>query len=75
MVNLGRLLLVAGVSFVVLGALLLLASELGLGIGGLPGDIRIETHGGEFYVPVATSLLLSLLMTILLNVLIRILRK
>ncbi len=67
MANLGRLLLVAGVSFVVLGAVLLLASRLGLSPGVLPGEIRIETNGGKFYFPLATSLLLSLLLTILLK--------
>ena len=37
-----------------------------LGLGRLPGDIRIETQHGVFYFPLATSLLVSVILTLVL---------
>jgi len=52
-----------------------LAAKLGLPLGRLPGDIRIEGENGSFYFPVTTSILVSVVLTILLNVIVRWLRK
>ena len=37
-----------------------------LGLGRLPGDIRIETESGGFYFPIVTCLVLSLLLSVVL---------
>lgn len=37
-----------------------------LGLGRLPGDIRIERDGFRFYFPVVTSLVVSVVITLLL---------
>jgi hypothetical protein len=37
-----------------------------LGLGRLPGDIVIEREGFTFYLPIATSILISALLTLLL---------
>jgi hypothetical protein len=37
-----------------------------LGLGSLPGDIRIERKGFGFYFPLTTSILVSLLVTLIL---------
>jgi hypothetical protein len=36
-----------------------------LGLGRLPGDIRIERDGFGFYLPITTSLVVSLLLTLI----------
>ena len=59
-----RLLIVVGV--VVLAAGLLWPWLAKLGLGRLPGDIRIETQHGVFYFPLATSLLVSVVLSLLL---------
>jgi hypothetical protein len=38
-----------------------------LGLGRLPGDIRIERKGRSFYFPLASTILLSLLLTLILR--------
>ena len=37
-----------------------------LGLGRLPGDIRIETEGGGFYLPIVTCLIISALLSLVL---------
>ena len=59
-----RLLIVVGV--VVLAAGLLWPWLAKLGLGRLPGEIRIETQHGVFYFPLATSLLVSVVLSLLL---------
>lgn len=59
-----RLLIVIGV--VILAAGLLWPWVTKLGLGRLPGDIRIETQHGVFYFPLATSLLISVVLSVLL---------
>lgn len=53
-----------GLALMVLGLLWPLFSRIGL--GHLPGDIRIERPGMVFYFPITTSILLSLLVTLVL---------
>lgn len=38
-----------------------------LGLGHLPGDIRIERDGKVFYFPVTTSIIISLILSLLLR--------
>jgi len=37
-----------------------------LGLGRLPGDIRIEGEGGGFYFPIVTCLVISVVLSLLL---------
>jgi hypothetical protein len=57
LITLGVLLLVAGLAWPWLTK---------LGLGRLPGDIRIETEGGGFYFPIVTCLVISIVLTLLL---------
>jgi hypothetical protein len=57
---------------IVLGSLLLVAGLAWpwisrLGLGHLPGDVRIERPGFGFYVPLGSSLLVSVVLSILLT--------
>jgi hypothetical protein len=54
----------------ILAGLLILAVGLAwpwiarLGLGRLPGDIRVETGNGGFYFPVVTCLVLSIVLSL-----------
>ncbi len=56
---------------IALGVLLLLGGLLWpwlvkLGLGRLPGDIRIETEHGVFYLPLTTCLIVSVVLSLIL---------
>ena len=63
MENIGRTLMVGGVILLVVGAGVFIAAKLGLPLGRLPGDIRIEGKNGVIYFPLTTCFLLSLLLS------------
>lgn len=54
---------------IAIGAVLLLAGLLWpwlskLGLGRLPGDIRIETDSGVFYLPITTCVIISIALSL-----------
>ena len=69
--NIARYLVIGGILLILIGGGLFLASRLGIPLGRLPGDIRVERGSGLFYFPIVTSCLLSILLTIVLNIIIR----
>jgi hypothetical protein len=75
MENLGRLLMLAGAFLLVLGGGLYLVTRIGLPLGRLPGDIRLEWKGGVFYFPLTTCIVLSLLLSSVLALLARFWKK
>ena len=75
MESIARYLMIGGILLFLVGGGVYLAAKLGLPLGRLPGDIRIEGENGSFYFPLATSILVSVILTIVLNVIIRLLRK
>ena len=60
----GRLLISAGILLVVVGLVMVLGESLGIHLGRLPGDIRIEGRRGGFYFPIVTCLLISAVLSI-----------
>jgi hypothetical protein len=63
-VPVAKWLITIGVVLVAVGVLWPLLAKLGL--GNLPGDIRIERKGFTFYFPITTGILVSLLISLLL---------
>ena len=59
-----RALVIIGIALVLLGVAWPWISKLGL--GRLPGDIRIETEGGGFYFPIVTCLIVSVVLSLVL---------
>ena len=57
-------LITIGVVLVLLGVLWPLLSKLGL--GSLPGDIKVERKGFTFYFPLTTSIIVSLVISLIL---------
>jgi hypothetical protein len=59
---------------ITIGAILLLAGILWpwlarLGLGRLPGDIRVESESGGFYFPIVTCIVISVVLSLILWVL------
>ena len=59
-----RALIIIGAVLILFGVAWPWLSKLGL--GRLPGDIRIETEGGGFYFPIVTCLILSVVLSLVL---------
>jgi hypothetical protein len=57
-------LITLGLVLIALGLLWPLLAKLGL--GSLPGDIRIERKGYTFYFPITTSIIVSVVITLIL---------
>ena len=64
MMNVGRLLMLAGAAMVILGALFTLGARIPW-LGRLPGDIVIERPNFRFYFPIATSIVISIILSLL----------
>lgn len=75
LLQIGKVIMILGAGLLVVGGGLYLAGKLGLPIGQLPGDIRIEREGFTCVFPLATSIILSIILTIGLNLLVRWLNK
>ena len=67
--TLGKLVIAMGVALAVVGLALWLGGRLGL--GSLPGDVRLQGEGWGCYVPIVSSIVVSLILTLLLNLLVR----
>jgi hypothetical protein len=57
-------LITIGIVLIAVGVLWPVLAKLGL--GSLPGDIKIERKGFTFYFPITTGILISLVITLLL---------
>ena len=64
MPELGKFLVIIGISVVVLG--IVLWSGIGAGfLGKLPGDIRIERGNSLFYFPIVTCIIISIILSLI----------
>jgi hypothetical protein len=66
-----RIFFLIGLAFIVMAGLFYLFGRLGLNLGHLPGDIRIQGSNATCVIALGTSILLSIILTILLNVFVR----
>jgi fumarate reductase subunit D len=64
--NLGRLLIFAGLALAALGVIVLLINKLDVPLGRLPGDIVYRGKNTTFYFPWVTCLLISVVLTLIL---------
>ena len=66
--NVGKLLIYAGLGLAALGVLFIAASKLGIRPFRLPGDIDWKpTENSTIYFPIVTSIILSILLTLILS--------
>jgi hypothetical protein len=62
--DLGRLLMIAGVVMVAIGALFSFGARIPW-LGRLPGDIVVERENVRFYFPIVTSIIISIILTVI----------
>ena len=62
MSNMQRILIAIGAVVLLIGLLWPWLTRLGL--GRLPGDIRIETDSGAFYFPITTCVVISIVLSL-----------
>jgi hypothetical protein len=74
MADFGRVLILLGIVFLIVGGVVILVGRLPL-IGRLPGDLLFQQDNMTCFFPLATAILLSLVLTVILNVIIRVLNK
>lgn len=67
MPDLGKFLIIVGIFLLILGGLFVFLPKIGISLGRLPGDIRIDSGQTTCLIPIATSILLSIILTIALN--------
>lgn len=68
--DVGRALLTLGLVLAGIGLLIMLAGRIPF-LGRLPGDLSLQRGNVQFYIPFATSILLSILLTLVINLIAR----
>ena len=71
----GKWIVIVGIGIVVLGFVLWLVGKLGVPLGSLPGDIRLDRPGWSFSFPLVTSIIVSIVLTIVLNLILWFFRR
>jgi len=69
MSEVGRIIVILGISLIVIGGVVMLFGRAGLPLGRLPGDIVYKGKNTIFYFPLATSILLSIVLSIVMYLL------
>ncbi len=64
MPEVGRIIVILGISLVVIGGVVMLLGRVGLPLGRLPGDIVYKGKSTTFYFPLATCILLSVVLSV-----------
>ena len=67
----GKLIIYAGITLVVIGVLVNYSPGIFKWFGRLPGDIHIKLENGTVLIPVTSMIIISILLTIILNVFFR----
>jgi len=75
MLSLARVLIFTGLALLLIGGVVYVAARMGLPLGRLPGDIRIERDNFSCFFPIVTMILISAVLTIALNIVVRLLNK
>jgi hypothetical protein len=68
MFDIGKSIIGLGLVIVVIGAVIMLASRIGLPLGRLPGDIAYRGKHVTVFFPIVTSILASIVLTLILYV-------
>jgi hypothetical protein len=75
MLSFARILIIMGVVLVIAGGLIYLFARLGIPLGKLPGNIRIEGNNFTCVFALGASILLSIILTVVLNIIVRFMSK
>ena len=61
---LGRMLIIVGIVFIIMGLAFLFGDKIPF-LGRLPGDISIQKERFSFYFPITTCIIISIILSIL----------
>jgi hypothetical protein len=75
MFSFARILVILGVILILAGGLFYLLARLGIPLGKLPGNIRIEGNNFTCVFALGASILLSIILTVVLNIIVRFMNK
>lgn len=67
----GKYIIAAGISLVILGLIVTYAPGLLKWFGRLPGDIKIEGEHGTVFIPLTSMILVSIVLTVIFNLFFR----
>jgi hypothetical protein len=73
--TIGKWLIFIGIGIVILGLLFFIAGKIGIPLGNLPGDLKIEKKKYSIYFPIVTCVLISIFLTLIINLIVRLLHK
>jgi hypothetical protein len=65
--HIGKLIIIVGVLFVIVGVVIYFWGDRFSWLGRLPGDIRIEKDNFRFYFPITTMIIISLVVSALIR--------
>lgn len=63
--NLGKIIIILGVIFIILGVFISFGDKIGFKIGRLPGDIYVDKGNFKFYFPITSSIIISIILTLI----------
>jgi hypothetical protein len=69
--NTGKLFIIVGIGFLILGLVINFAPWLINWFGKLPGDIRVEKENSFFFFPMTSMIAVSIILTLILNIFFR----
>ena len=69
--DIGRLLIMAGIGIVLLGMIIKFAPWLLNWFGKLPGDINIRSEHSRVFIPITSMIIISLLFSLIVNLWLR----
>ena len=65
--TIGKWIIFFGLGVALLGAVIWGGTKLGIPVGKLPGDLRLQKEKFSLYFPLITCLILSLFLTVIVN--------
>lgn len=73
--SIGKWIALVGLGLAAVGGAVWLAARVGVPLGSLPGDVRIDRPGFSFRLPIVTCIVLSVILTVLANIILRLMRR
>jgi len=73
--SIAKWLIVAGLGLAAVGILVWLSGKIGLPLGSLPGDVRVDRPGFSFRFPLVTCIVVSIVLTVIVNIVLWMFRR
>ncbi|MGD0711840.1 MAG: DUF2905 domain-containing protein [Bacteroidales bacterium] len=65
MQSIGKIIVIAGIIIIVIGLIIWLFGDKFNWLGNLPGDIKIKRDNFSFYMPLASTILISMVLSLI----------